>query len=100
MELSQLQYDVLREYKSFMDSISIHGLPKSLEREYDDLMAKRPKFIVAYDPLQRTISYRPLLVTTDNYTSDGYIIFDEDSTTEHLFREPRLVMLPVRLHRF
>lgn len=99
MGLSQLQLDVLYEYKKFMDSITIYGLPKSLEREYDELV-DRLKFVVSYDPLQCVITYRPLIITSDRYTPDGYVIFDEDSSDDHSSDERRVVMLPPRRHLF
>ena len=99
MGLSQLQLDVLYEYKKIIDSVSIYGLPKSLEREYDEIVA-RPKFIVSYDPLQRVVIYRPLIITFDRYTPEGYLIFDEDPSVDHSSDEIRVVMLPARQHQF
>lgn len=100
MEVAQKQYELLVEYRSFVEAIRIYGLPKGLEREYDDLNSRLPKFIVSYDHVQRVITYRPLMITSDRYTPDGHIIFDSESDGDHSSEEQHLVMLPARQHRF
>lgn len=100
ISLSQLQYTILCTHKRFIDAVSIHGLPQTLVREYDEITSELPKFIVSFDLDSGETLYRPLIITTDRYTSEGYLIFDDDENYDHSLEERHLVMLPSRRRRF
>lgn len=100
ISLSQLQYSFLCTHKRFMEAVLIHGLPHTLDREYDEITSELPKFFVSFDPDSGKTVYRPLIITSDRYTSEGYLLFDDDENYDHSCKEKHLVMLPPRRRRF